>query len=470
MPKSYLASEPGAQRAEQHGFDPYRQTWARLEAFRAMGHPLDKVELIVLGGTWSAYPLPYRRWFVLRCLEALCEFGAVAELPRERPEPFGSFEGLPAAAPGIYNETVSAHLRAHQDGRLRAPDEQASWAALAQAQQRNEDAEVRCVGLSLETRPDEIDEAEVLCLRGLGATKIQLGIQSLSDEVLHRNQRGHDVAATRGAMTLLRAAGFKLHAHWMPNLLGSSPEADLEDFERLFADPAIRPDELKLYPCSLVESAELMDHHRAGAWRPYDDAELLHVVSEGMRRTPRWCRLTRVVRDIPSPEIVLGNKRTNFREIAEAELRRRGVALADVRAREIRDAGFEPSDLQLRETRYDTAVGIECFLELVTPEDRIVAFVRLALPAAPSFVPELGSSAVIRELHVYGPTAGLGEASGGRPQHGGLGRRLVEAARARAVAAGHTRLAVISAMGTRAYYRRLGFRDGSLYQHLALES
>jgi elongator complex protein 3 len=469
MPKSYLASEPGAQRAEQHAFDPYRQTWARLEAFRAMGHPLDKVELIVLGGTWSAYPLPYRRWFVLRCLEALCEFGAVGELP-QRPEPFGSFEGLPAVASGVYNETVSAHLRAHQDGRLRAPDEQASWAALAHAQRRNEDAEIRCVGLSLETRPDEIDEAEVLCLRRLGATKIQLGIQSLSDEVLRRNQRGHDVSATRDAMTLLRGAGFKLHAHWMPNLLGSSPDADLEDFERLFADPAIRPDELKLYPCSLVESAELMDHHRAGAWRPYDDAELLHVVSEGMRRTPRWCRLTRVVRDIPSPDIVVGNKRTNFREIAEAELRRRGVALADVRAREIRDEGFEPGELELRDTRYDTAIGAESFLELVTPEDRIVAFARLALPQRPSFVPELGESAVLRELHVYGPAAGLGEASAGRPQHAGLGRQLLDAARERAASAGHTSLAVISAIGTRAYYRRLGFRDGALYQHFALES
>jgi ELP3 family radical SAM enzyme/protein acetyltransferase len=317
MPKSYLASEPGAQRAEQHGFDPYRQTRARLEAFRSMGHPLDKVELIVLGGTWSAYPLAYRLWFVQRCLEALCDFGVDGRPPDASAAPFGSFEALPAAARGVYNETVSAHLRARQAGRLRAPEEEASWDDLARAQQRNEEAAVRCVGLSLETRPDEVDADEVLCLRRLGATKIQLGIQSLSDEVLHRNQRGHDVAATREAMTLLRGAGFKLHAHWMPNLLGSTPEADLADFERLFADPAIRPDELKLYPCSLVESAELMDHQRAGAWRPYADDELLHVVSEAMRRTPRWCRLTRVVRDIPSPDIVVGNKRTNFREVAE---------------------------------------------------------------------------------------------------------------------------------------------------------
>jgi elongator complex protein 3 len=468
MPKSYLASEPGAQRAEQHGFDPYRQTRARLEAFRSMGHPLDKVELIVLGGTWSAYPLAYRLWFVQRCLEALCDFGVDGRPPDASAAPFGSFEALPAAARGVYNETVSAHLRARQAGRLRAPEEEASWDDLARAQQRNEEAAVRCVGLSLETRPDEVDADEVLCLRRLGATKIQLGIQSLSDEVLHRNQRGHDVAATREAMTLLRGAGFKLHAHWMPNLLGSTPEADLADFERLFADPAIRPDELKLYPCSLVESAELMDHQRAGAWRPYADDELLHVVSEAMRRTPRWCRLTRVVRDIPSPDIVVGNKRTNFREVAETDLRRRGVLLSDVRTREIRDESFDPRDLILRETRYGTAVGTECFLELTTPEDRLVAFARLSLPEQRSFVSELGGNAVLRELHVYGPAAALGEASQGRPQHGGLGRRLIDAACERAAARGYPSLAVISSTGTRGYYRRLGFRDGALYQHLAL--
>jgi elongator complex protein 3 len=306
----------------------------------------------------------------------------------------------------------------------------------------------------------------VLHLRRLGATKVQVGIQSLDDAVLRANRRGHDVAATRAALGRLRAAGLKIQAHWMPNLLGATPERDLEDFARLFDDPDLRPDELKLYPTSLVASAELVEHHRAGAWRPYDDAELLRVVTGCMRRTPRWCRLTRVVRDIPSPDIVAGNRRTNFREVAEAELRARGVALVEIRAREIGRDAWDPARVALRETQYATSAGRERFLEWVTPDDRLLAFLRLSLPTRASFVAELGTSAVIRELHVYGGVAGIGERVSGAPQHRGLGRALVATARERAAAAGHDTLAVISAVGTRPYWRSLGFRDGELYQHV----
>jgi elongator complex protein 3 len=465
MPKSYLADEPGAQRAAAHRFDPYAQTRARLEAYRRMGHRCDKVELIVLGGTWSHYPGAYQVWFVARVLEALDDFGAGRAARADSGIEPDDFASLPAAARGRYDRTVARHLRATRGG-LRAAWEEAGWDELGRAQRRNETARVRCVGLSLETRPDALDEAEVGRLRRLGATKIQLGIQSLDDAVLRANQRGHDVAATRAAIRNLRAAGMKIQAHWMPNLLGATPEGDLADFARLFADPDFRPDELKIYPTSLVESAELMEHHRAGAWRPYDDAELLRVVAECMGRTPRWCRLTRVVRDIPSPDIVVGNRRTNFREVAEAHLRWRGVRLVEIRAREIRRLAFDPSRVRLRETSYATSTGRECFLEMVTPDDRLLAFLRLALPSRASFVAELGTSAVIRELHVYGGVAGLGERGPGVPQHSGFGRALVAAARERAATAGHAALAVISAMGTRAYWRSLGFRDGELYQHV----
>jgi elongator complex protein 3 len=465
MPKSYLSDEPGAQRAAAHRFDPYAQTRARLDAYRRMGHRCDKVELIVLGGTWSHYPRDYQVWFVARALEALDDFGAERPARADSPLEPDDFTSLPAAARGRYDRTVARHLRETRGG-LRAAWEEAGWDELARAQRRNQSARVRCVGLSLETRPDALDESEVVRLRRLGATKVQLGIQSLDDAVLRANRRGHDVAATRDAVRRLRAAGMKIQAHWMPNLLGATPEGDLADFARLFADPGFRPDELKIYPTSLVESAELMDHHRAGDWRPYDEAELLRVVAGCMRGTPRWCRLTRVVRDIPSPDIVTGNRRTNFREVAEAYLRERGERLVEIRAREIRRLAFDPSRVRLRETGYATSVGRERFLEMVTPDDRLLAFLRLSLPAQASFVAELGTSAVIRELHVYGGVAGLGERAPGAAQHRGLGRALVAAARERAAAAGHATLAVISAMGTREYWRSLGFRDGELYQHV----
>jgi elongator complex protein 3 len=327
---------------------------------------------------------------------------------------------------------------------------------------------VRCVGLSLETRPDRVSESEVLRLRRLGATKLQLGIQSLSDDVLHANRRGHDVAASRRALHRLRAAGFKLHAHWMPNLLGATPETDAQDFERLFADPDFRPDELKIYPCLLVESAQLVRAWESGDWRPYPDAVLQRLLERCLARAPRYCRLTRVVRDFSSHDILAGTRVANFREVAERALAERGEACLDLRAREIRGAGFERRALQLRTTAYATSVGEERFLELTTREDRLVAFLRLSLPREASFVAELARAAVIRELHVYGESLPLRERDSSRAQHAGLGRALVGQAVRQAALAGHDRLAVISAVGTRGYYRALGFADGELYQARSL--
>jgi elongator complex protein 3 len=359
-------------------------------------------------------------------------------------------------------------LAAQLDGGRLHGSERAQWDVLAAAQRRNESAACRSVGLVFETRPDCVTPAEVLRLRRLGATKVQLGIQSLSDDVLARNRRGHDVAATRRAVRLLRAAGFKIHAHWMPNLLGSSPEADVRDFARLFDDADFRPDELKLYPCLLVQSAELAAHCERGEWRAYDDAELLEVLGACMHKTPRYCRLSRVIRDFSRHDIAAGTHTANLRQVAERRLAQRGVALHEIRSREIRGEPVARDALRLEATAYASSIGREQFLEYVTKEDRLVAFLRLSLPAEPAFVEELGRSAVIREVHVYGASLPLGARAQRRAQHAGLGRALVEEAARRARAAGFESLAVISAVGTRAYYRELGFRDGVLYQHRAL--
>jgi elongator complex protein 3 len=471
MPKSYLSDEPGAQRAANNRFDPYLQTWNRLAAFDATGHPVDKVELIVLGGTWSFYPEAYQIHFVQRCLEAMNDFGAGLDRREEIEARGPDYERIDADVRGDlfeenpYNKRISRFLRDNQDGELLLAHEGSDWESLRRVQARNESAGARCVGLVLETRPDHVDEEEVLRLRRLGATKIQLGVQSLDDAILAANRRGHDVDATRRAFDLLRRAGFKLHAHWMANLLGATPESDRKDFLRLFEDPAFRPDELKLYPCSLIETAELMGPWRRGEWRPYDDAELLDVVAESLVRVPRWCRVTRVIRDISSDDIVAGNKRTNFRQVAEAEVARRGGRIVEVRQREIRGEAFDEDTLDLLETAYDVPNGREVFLELVTPADRIVGFLRLSLPQARSFVPELARHALVRELHVYGSSVQIGAEAGGRAQHRGLGSRLLDAAEEIACKSGYETLSVISAIGTRDYYRRQRFRDGDLYQH-----
>lgn len=474
MPKSYLSDEPGAQRAANNRFDPYLQTWNRLAAFHAIGHPTDKIELIVLGGTWSFYPERYQIHFVKRCLDAMNDYGAGRDGRADFEPTTPDFEEIEADIRGDtftknpYNQRVSAYLKDRHAGQLVLPEEESDWEALFEAQRLNETAGARCVGLVLETRPDHVDEAEVLRLRRLGATKVQLGVQSLDDRILQANRRGHDTQATRQAFDRLRRAGFKLHVHWMANLLGATPKSDCEDFRRLFDEEAYRPDELKLYPCSLVETAELMGPWRRGEWRPYDDDELLEVVAESLPYVPRWCRVTRVIRDISSDDIVVGNKRTNFRQIAEAEIARRGDRLVEIRHREIRDEAFERDALALIQTEYVVASGREVFLEWVTDSDRIVGFLRLSLPTKASFIEELGRNALVRELHIYGASVQIGAEAGDRAQHRGLGARLLDEAEAVACAAGYRVLSVISAIGTRNYYRDQRFGDGDLYQHRAI--
>lgn len=474
MPKSYLANEPGAQRAGMHRFDPYEQTHSRLSALYWIGHPVDKVELIVLGGTWSFYPEPYQLWFLTRVFEALNDFGPGARRAGTGPEPIdfdANEERIDGRGASVtdYNRAVSAFTRREDPNGSLGSHEVASWEELADAQRNNETAGARAVGLSLETRPDHVTEAEVVRLRKLGATKIQIGFQSLDDEVLALNARGHDVAQSRRATKLLRRAGFKIQGHWMANLYGSSPERDVSDFERLFADPDFRPDELKLYPCSLVESATLMAHYQAGRYRPYSESELLEILVECVIRTPPYCRLSRVIRDIPGEDILAGSRVTNFRAVAEAEMARRGLRSRDIRAREIRGEEIELDSLRFHVLRYRSSVGEEAFLQFVDGDHRLAAFARLCLPAEREcpFLEELSGAALLREVHVYGSAVGIGAREDGKAQHAGLGRKLIDQASLEARKQGFSRLAVISSVGTREYYRRLGFTDGAWYQHRA---
>ncbi|MDZ4769781.1 MAG: tRNA uridine(34) 5-carboxymethylaminomethyl modification radical SAM/GNAT enzyme Elp3 [Chloroflexota bacterium] len=495
MPKSYLSDEPGAQRAEQNSFDPYLQTMSRLRAYYNTGHPTDKIELIILGGTWSFYPETYQIWFIRRAFDALHDFGAgvdhsaeISALLRDGSQLHPDRNATQVAVHGealdrSYNQIVqtiySGEMRRSRElvnevidgARVRSPiSEYATWDELDAAHRFNETAPARCVGLVIETRPDHIDAAEVLRIRRLGCTKVQIGLQSLNDEVLRLNRRGHTVAASRRALHLLRSAGFKIHAHWMPNLYGSTPTDDVADYARLFDDADFRPDELKIYPCSLIESAELMRQYRDGTWRPYTYDELLETIVGCLRATPEYCRLTRIIRDIPGTDIVDGNQMTNFRQIAEIELAKRGERGRDIRAREIRQHGIDTESLILDEMRYTVSTGQEVFLQWITPDRMIVGFLRLSLPslAVAPITDELRGAAMIREVHVYGQSIEIGESGSGKAQHSGLGASLIERAAAIAAAEGYTTLAVIAAVGTRGYYRRREFVDGVLYQHRAL--
>ena len=490
MPKSYLADEPGAQRAEKNAFDPYLQTYMRLQTYHNLGHSTDKIEVIILGGTWSFYPETYQIWFVKRIFDALHDFGKgidqrdeVAATLRQKSMFSGeniSNVAIQGADMGASYNQVVQDLYADEMYRSRGlvkeirggrhprsiVDEYATWNELEAAHEENETADCRAVGLVIETRPDHISEEEVIRVRRLGCTKVQIGFQSLNDRVLEMNKRGHDVAATRRAVRLLRKAGFKIHAHWMPNLYGSSPVDDLADFRRIFDDGDFRPDELKLYPCSLIESAELMRQYQAGAWRPYTHEELLSLLVDCFKMTPEYCRITRVIRDIPGTDIVDGNKVTNFRQLVERELERQGCKSSDIRAREIRKKRINDDKLRLDNLNYQTSIGEEVFLQYITEDREIAAFLRLSLPNAGEapLLDELAGCAMIREVHVYGLALGIGTAMAGRAQHLGLGSKLIETAAGLAEARGYRNLAVISAIGTREYYRKRGFADGELYQ------
>ncbi len=406
MPKSYLPDEPGAARALENDFDPFRQTASRLEALEAIGHPTDKIELLILGGTWSAYPKSYQAWFVQRCLDAM-----------------NGFES----------------------------------ADLSQAQAANESAAHRNVGLVIETRPDHVTTSEVVRLRALGVTKVQLGAQSLDDAILGRNRRGHTVEDLRRAVQRLRRAGFKLVLHWMPNLLGATLASDQLDFSRLWSDASLRPDELKIYPCQLLENAELYDVWLAGGYTAYTTEELIGLLAEVKPTIPEYCRVNRVIRDIPSTHVVEGNRRTSLRQDAQAELRRRGLTCRCIRCREVRQRPVDPGRLVFHRLAYRAGEGEEEFLSLVTPEDGLAAYARLSLPSGEAPFPELSGAALLRELHVVGPSLEFGRELPGAAQHAGLGARLMAAAEGRAEENGFVRLAVISAIGTRPYYRRLGF-------------
>ncbi|MGJ3237503.1 MAG: elongator complex protein 3 [Anaerolineae bacterium] len=496
MPKSYLSDEPGAQRAEQNSFDPYLQTYVRLQTYHNMGHPVDKIEVIILGGTWSFYPETYQIWFTKRIFDALHDFGkgidnreavwdALKQDSQLHPENNTSNVTIAGVAlDKTYNQVVQniyqQEMRRSKElvkeiaqGTIeRSPlDEYATWDELEHAHRENETAECRVVGLVIETRPDHINEAEVLRIRRLGCTKVQIGFQSLNDDVLKANRRGHRVDATRRAVTLLRQAGFKIHAHWMPNLYGSTPELDIADYRKMFADPDFRPDELKVYPCSLIESAELMQYYQRGDWQPYSHDELLDVLTETFKETPEYCRLTRVIRDIPSTDIVEGNQLTNFRQIVSQELSKRGERSMDIRAREIRYKTVQRDELSLDELWYRSGMSDEVFLQFITEDRQIAGFLRLCLPDhdQPAIHEELEGVAIIREIHVYGQSLGIGDDKSGIAQHSGLGKQLIERAVELASARGYAQMAVISAIGTREYYRKRGFYDKQLYQIMDLQ-
>ncbi len=504
MPKSYLSDEPACQRAERNYFDPYLQVTSRLRALNQMGHVTDKIELIVLGGTWSDYPRAYQIWFITELFRALNDAGD--KLPgrsasfsaanaRERRQ-FYRDCGL-----SYERDDLVAFTQAQQhlvdEGKLTYNEAMVNlyetgepWKAIAQHQHatldelerehvRNEQAAHRVVGLVVETRPNLITPENLTFLRTLGATKVQMGIQSLDQHIHDINQRPVSIAQIDRALDLTRLFGFKTHTHFMVNLLGQTPETDRADFRRFVTETPYQPDEIKLYPCALVRGTELCECYEKGEWQPYDEETLVDVLVADVLATPPFTRISRMIRDFSAHDIEAGNKKVNLRQLVEARAKddevsgRSSSSIQEIRYREISTQDVELGELTLDVVPYETTSTHERFLQWVTPENKIAGFLRLSLPKPEAFetYPDALSvssdEAMIREVHVYGRASGLHK-SGTSAQHRGLGKKLIERASELAREAGYTKLNVISAIGTRPYYRNLGFIDNGLYQQKPL--
>lgn len=440
MPKSYISSEPGAQRALKNKFDPYAQVYNRIITLKKIGHNVEKIELIVLGGTWSAYPFNYRIWFVNEC-----------------------FKAMNAISPDS-DEYITPHNR---------KDSKVKWSELEKNQSLNECAYCRNVGLVLETRPDCITQDEIICIRRFGATKLQMGIQTLSNRVLDANMIGRNSNHLKTAFSLLRRAGFKIQGHWMPGLFTSTPSIDIREYKKLWKKDFC-PDELKIYPVSVIENTLLCNLYKEGKYIPYTQSELSSVVENHIKSTPRYCRLSRIIRDIPSNEIKAGSQITNLRQIAEENLKKKRIKINEIHYREIKGEMVKKEDLELEILAYKTSVSKEYFISYKTKKsDKLCAFLRLSIPKSSflenSFIEELNNSSIIREVHVYGPVVGLKYKSIGESQHLGLGRILIQ--KAEDITKKHRihKISVISAIGTRKYYEANGYRKGELYMYKTLK-
>ena len=438
-PNSYTGHEPPAMGAISVGYDPRAQAAAGIERLAASGHATSKIEVVIVGGTFLFMPGPYREWFARSCYDALNGH----------------------ASQGI-EEAMAA----------------------------NETAARRCVGLAIETKPDYCGEEHVDAMLALGATRVEIGVQSLREEAYRESNRGHTLSDVVEAFRAARDAGYKVCAHMMPGLPGATMRGDEEDFARLWDDPALRPDMLKIYPTLVLEGTPLRERYARGEYEPYTDKEAARLLASVKSRVPRWVRIMRVQRELPPTAIVAGPRAGNLRQAVRDIMRADGTRCECIRCREAglewassagggagRDGGArgDPGPLHIDRADYEASGGKEAFISYVDGRGRIYGFVRVRRPSARAARPELEGAqcCIVRELHVYGRSLAIGEggANGGGPagrsasiQHSGLGRRLMaEAERVARGEFGAERLLVISAVGTREYYRKIGYERRGPY-------
>ncbi|MEM4216807.1 MAG: tRNA uridine(34) 5-carboxymethylaminomethyl modification radical SAM/GNAT enzyme Elp3 [Candidatus Methanomethylicaceae archaeon] len=417
-PQSYFGKEPALMRGIQSNFDPYKQVMYRLTQYSMIGHRPSKIQLIIMGGTFPATDLDYQEWFVTRCLEAMNDY------PEFRPY---------------------------------------RWRSLEEAQSRNENSRIRCIGITMETRPDWAKEHQTDRMVRLGATLVEIGVQALDDDILRRVNRGCTVKDVKEATRILRDSGLKVGYHMMPGLPGSRRERDLEDLQRIFSDEDFRPDYLKIYPTLVIEGTELYSDWLVGRYRALGNDEATELLVEAHKHFPKWVRVARIQRDVPAHIIRDGVTKSNLREIVDARLRALGIKCRCIRCREVglaRIRGEDVSNLrpEIKVDEYAASEGTELFISL-EDRDLLVGFLRLRIPSERAHRPEVIGAGVIRELHIYGPQIPVGERSRDGYQHQGLGAALLRKAEETTLERfGLKKIVVLPGVGVRGYYRKRGYR------------
>jgi elongator complex protein 3 len=426
VPQSYLSNEPAVMRAIRCDYNPYIQTQFRLKALEANGHIPTKIELIVIGGTWSYFPKNYKYWYIKECFRAANDYYHKAPQKKSITEK-SSFKKLKEA---LYSE-----------------------------QKRNEKTKYQIIGLTLETRQDYINETEVLEMRDLGCTRVELGVQTTDDKILKLNKRGHENSETIRATKILKDFGFKVTYHLMPGLPGATPEKDFRMFQGLFTDEAYQPDQIKFYPTVVTKGSLLYRWWRDGKYKPYTDKQLQDLIIKCKNFIPSYVRIIRLIRDIPGESIIAGNLITNLRQI----MKDRGVKCSCIRCREIKDEKYTQKDIKKDIQIYKASGGQEYFIAYQSADaSKLFAFLRLRLNNKENSTSEfLKDSAIIRELHVYGELVSIGNKK--NVQHSGLGLRLLKEAEKIAKKKSYKKIVVISGVGVRNYYKKFGYKLSKTY-------
>lgn len=424
VPVSYLSNEPAVMRAIRCEYDPYVQVAHRLKALVNNGHQPTKIELIVIGGTWSYLPVKYKYWYILNCFKAANDF---------------------------QNKTINLKDKYKKNLSLDKLKE-----LLKLEQKKNEKAKYNLIGITLETRPDYINTEELIEMRDLGCTRVEIGVQAIDDKILTLNKRGHGVKEIADATKLLKQFGFKVTYHLMPALPGATPKKDLALFKQLFSDERFQPDQIKFYPTVVTAGSLLYEWYKQGKYKPYSDKVLQELIVECKAAVPTYVRIIRLIRDIPGESIIAGNKITNLRQV----MKDRGVKCSCIRCREAKDQLVKNFELNIVE--YPSSGGMEYFISADSKDGKtLFGFCRLRIDKSSPVAP-----AIIRELHVYGELVSMGSKK--MVQHSGLGTKLMAAAEKLAKAAELDRIAVISGVGVRSYYKKFAYKLRNTYMEKVL--